>query len=124
MYEDLAGFRPLLPGYRRIEFRPEIADSGLDRVSASYESVRGTVATTWRRGPVGLELDVTVPPNATGRVYVPATRPEAVTEAGSGRMVVAADAPSVSFVGVEGDRVVFDVGSGQYQFRVTGEPGS
>jgi len=120
MYEDLGGFRPLEPGYRLIEFRPEIPASGLDRVSASYESVRGTVATAWHLGPTGLELDVTVPPNATGRVYVPASRPEGVREVGSGREVAAADAPSVSLVGVEGDRVVYEIGSGHYLFLVAG----
>jgi alpha-L-rhamnosidase len=118
LYEDLAGMRPLEPGYRKIEFRPQIPTEGLDTVSASYESVRGTVATSWRLVDGALELDVTVPPNATGRVYVPASSPENVTEVGSGRPVTAAEAPSVSLVGTEGDRVMYDVGSGQYQFRV------
>jgi alpha-L-rhamnosidase len=122
LYEDLAGLRPREAGYEEIEFRPEIPTTGLDWVSASYESVRGTVATTWRRSGGGLELDVTVPPNASGRVYVPAPRPESVAEIGSGRAVTAGEAPSVSLVGVEGDRVVYDVGSGRYQFRVASLP--
>jgi alpha-L-rhamnosidase len=118
LYEDLAGMRPTEPGYREIEFRPEIPTEGLDTVSVSFESVRGTVATSWRVVVGALELDVTVPPNATGRVYVPASSPESVTEIGSGRAVRAAEAPSVSLVGTEGDRVVYDIGSGQYRFRV------
>jgi alpha-L-rhamnosidase len=120
LYEELAGLRPLEPGYRVVEFRPEIPKTGLESVSVSYESVRGTVATSWRRTPAGLELDVTVPANATGRVAVPATRAEGVTEIGSGRALVAEHAPSVSLVGVQGDRVVYEVGSGKYQFRVAG----
>ena len=76
------------------------------------------MATRWQRTPAGLELDVTVPANATGRVYVPASRPEAVTETGGGATVAAALAPAVRLVGVEGGRVVYDVGSGHYQFRV------
>jgi alpha-L-rhamnosidase len=43
-YEDLAGIRPLEPGFRKIEFKPEIPTTGLDSVSASYESVRGRIA--------------------------------------------------------------------------------
>jgi len=121
-YESLAGIRPAAPGYAVVDFAPEIPAQGLDRVSASYESVRGTVATSWRRTAAGLELDVTVPPNATGRVRVPASGPEVVTEVGDGRVVKAEAAASVKLVGVEGGRVVYEVGSGRYQFRVAGAP--
>jgi alpha-L-rhamnosidase len=118
-YEDLAGIRPLEPGFRVIEFRPELPTGGLDGVSASYESVRGTVATRWKRTAAGLELDVTVPANSTGRVYVPAPSPRAVTEVAGGRRGVNAErADGVKLVGVEGGRVVYEVGSGLYQFRV------
>jgi alpha-L-rhamnosidase len=117
-YEDLAGLRPLEPGFRVIEFKPEIPAAALDAVSASYESVRGHVAARWQRTLVGLELDITVPPNATGRVYVPAPNPRAITETGTGEAVAADKAASVKLVGVEGGRVVYEVGSGRYQFRV------
>ncbi len=111
-YEDLAGIRPLEPGFRKIEFKPEIPTTGLDSVSASYESIRGRVATRWKRVATGLELDVTVPPNATGRVYVPASNSRAVT---------ADKADSVKLIGVEGSRVVYEIGSGQYQFRIANQ---
>ena len=116
-YEDLAGMRPLEPGYRTIEFRPQIPTTGLEAVSASYESVRGRIATRWSRTAAGLELDVTVPPNATARVAVPATSAKDVTEIGSGRAVIAERAPSVTFIGVESDRVVYEVGSGELQLQ-------
>ena len=123
LYEDLAGMRPLAPGYARIEFKPEIPRAGLDRVSASYESVRGTVATSWRRTATGLELDVTVPANATGRVYVPAPRAGGRDRSGRRRRRSRRPkSPSVKLVGVEGDRVVYEVGSGRYQFRVAVSP--
>jgi alpha-L-rhamnosidase len=117
MVEDLAGVRPLAPGYAQVEFRPGVPD-GLERASASHESVRGTVAGAWRRTAAGLDLEVTVPPSATGRVYVPAPGPQAVTEDGSGRALPAGRAPVVRLVGVEGDRVVYEVGSGTYRFHV------
>ena len=53
LYEDLAGLRTAAPGYGTLEFRPEIPTSGLERVSASYESVRGTVASSWKRTASG-----------------------------------------------------------------------
>ncbi|HKH91881.1 MAG TPA: family 78 glycoside hydrolase catalytic domain [Gemmatimonadaceae bacterium] len=114
-YEHLAGIRATAPGYRQIEIRPTMP-AGLDSVSASVETVRGPVATRWRRTAAGLELDVTIPPTSTARVYVPASNPGAVTEIGAGR-VEAAHAQSVTLIGAEGDRVVYEVGSGQYRFR-------
>jgi alpha-L-rhamnosidase len=118
-YEGLAGIRPLAPGYGRIEFRPMIP-AGLDSVSASIQTVRGTVASRWRRTRSGLELDVTVPAGATARVYVPASRAADVAEAGYGQPAPAERSPSVTLVGPAEDRVVFDVGSGRYLFRVAG----
>lgn len=119
LYEDLAGVRPLAPGYARIEFRPEVPRAGLDSVATTYESVRGTVAARWRRSADGLELDVTVPPNATGVVHVPAASAAAVTEAGAGPGgTLASRAPGVRLLRTEPGRVVYEVGSGRYRFRV------
>jgi alpha-L-rhamnosidase len=116
-YEDLAGMRPLQPGYALIEYRPEIPASGLDHVSASYESVRGTIASGWRRTPQGLALDVRVPANARGRVYVPAAHGDIVREVGSGTGVAAQNAGATPAGRAQG-RAIFEVGSGQYEFRV------
>jgi len=118
-YEDLAGIRALEPGFREIEFKPQIPTSGLESVSASYNSVRGPIAVRWKQTAKELELDVTVPANSSGRVFVPATKPTNVMEVGSGKSGVAASAPNVKFVRVAGDRIVYEVGSGEYRFRVT-----
>jgi len=120
LYEDLAGIRPAAPGYAVVDFTPRIPASGLDRVSASYDSVRGRVASTWRRTPAGLEIEVTVPPNAVGRVHVPAKDPRDVTEAGEGPAVRAEEAPSVRLVGSDGEGLLYEIGSGRYVFRVAG----
>jgi alpha-L-rhamnosidase len=117
-YEDLAGIRALEPGFKKIEFKPQIPTSGLDKISASYESVRGTVASRWQRTANGLEIDITVPANAMGRVYLPATDVKAVTETTGGKAVQADKAKSIKLMGIEGNYVVYEVGSGRYQFRV------
>ena len=108
-YEGLAGIRPAAPGYAKIVVRP-LVPPGLDSVSASIETVRGRVLSRWRRAGQGLELDVTVPTTSTARIYVPAANAESVREIGGGA--------GVTLVGLEGDRVVYDVGSGTYRFRV------
>lgn len=121
-YEDLAGVRPLEPGYRRIEFRPEVPGTGLDSVAVSCESVRGVVASRWRRSPDGLEFDVTVPPNAVGVVYVPALNVTRVVEGRAGATARADRAPGVRLLRTEPGRVVYEVTSGHYEFRVSGSP--
>jgi Bacterial alpha-L-rhamnosidase C-terminal domain len=99
-HEGLAGIQALEPGYHKIEFKPEIPTTGLESVSASYESICGRVAIRWNRVATGLEVDVTVPPNATELVYVPASNPQAATEAGKGKAVIADRAESVKLIGV------------------------
>jgi alpha-L-rhamnosidase len=114
LYEDYAGMRPVAPGYGVVEFRPGGSTDDRGPVSATYESVRGVVATRWQRTDDTFELDVTLPPTATGIVYAPARSADSVTEGG----VAATGADGVRLRGVEGDRVVFEVGSGSYRFRV------
>jgi alpha-L-rhamnosidase len=113
-YEDLAGIRPVEPGYRTIAFKPEIP-TGLNRASATYDSVRGTIGTRWRRTSAGLRLSVRVPANATGLVYVPASRRMDVTVTAGRR---GPGTHSVRRLGVQGDRIVYKVGSGRYLFQV------
>jgi alpha-L-rhamnosidase len=116
-YEGLAGIHPVMASYEKISIRP-LVPTGLDSVSASVETVRGRVASRWRRTGQGLELDVVVPPTTTARIYLPAANAASVTEIGERRGVPAERATGVALVGVQGDRVVYDVGSGRYRFRV------
>ena len=111
-YRELAGIKPAAPGYARIAIRPHLP-AGLDHVSASVRTVRGTVASRWDKLDSGLRLAVTIPANATAQVFIPATSPDDVTEG----QRPATEAEGVRFVRMDGDRAVFDVGSGTYHFR-------
>ena len=118
-YEELAGIQPLEPGYARIAIKPLIAsEHGIDRASASYDSIRGTIKSSWQQSAAGITMDVTIPANTTALVSVPGTDPTKVGELGSGRALLAKNAPGVSLVGVEEGAVVFRVGSGDYRFVV------
>lgn len=117
LFEDIAGYQPAKPGFAEIEFKPYVPTNGLDWVRASTDTVRGTVASSWRKTSGGFELDVTVPPNSTGLVYFPGTDPQHIAETGQGWAAQASTADGVELVGVQGDRVVYRVGSGTYKFR-------
>jgi alpha-L-rhamnosidase len=58
-------------------------------------------------------MEVTIPPNTTATVYVPAKEAEAVTESGS----VIDKAKGVKFLRMENNAAVYAVGSGTYQFQ-------
>jgi len=102
---------PQAVGFDRIVIRPQpVAD--LQWVKCSYNSVRGRILSNWQRAEGRLTLDVTIPPNTTATVYVPAKQAAAVTESDT----PAAKAQGVTFLRTENDAVVYAVGSGTYRF--------
>ena len=109
LYEDLAGIRPLEPGYRTIEFKPEIPATGTD----------GSVGVLRQRARPDRRALEAHRYRAGARRDRAAQRHRArscsrAEPAGRRRPIERA---SVRLVGVEGGRVVYEVGSGRYQFR-------
>jgi alpha-L-rhamnosidase len=115
MYEYLGGIRsdPAHPGFRHILIHPYPAGD-LTSVSVSHQSPYGKIASSWKRDAGKFSLDVTVPPNTTASVWLPAKEESAVTESGR----PAARAKGVKFVQVENGGAVFEVESGSYDFKV------
>lgn len=89
-YQSLAGIRPTSTAYETLRVRPyipaaavnsrvpentddtDLAPATLDHVSAAIDTVRGRVASDWRRRPDGgIDLSVTVPPNTEAEIWVP-----------------------------------------------------
>ena len=81
-------------------------------VKAEYASIRGPIATAWRRRADRFELDVTLPANTAATVCIPAPSAAAVTE--GGRPLAAAE--GVKFLRLENGRAVLSVESGRYRF--------
>lgn len=114
LFTRAAGMDTDGPGFKRILIRPEIIDpaKGFSWVKATYKSIRGDVTSAWKLDKGTFHLNVTVPGNSTATVFVPAEAADAVLESGK----PAANARGVKFLRVEGDRAVFEVGSGEYSF--------
>jgi alpha-L-rhamnosidase len=113
MYEYLAGIRsdPGNPGFRHAIIHPYPAGD-LTSVKASHKTMYGAIAASWTRQAGRFTLSVTVPPNTTATVWVPAADPSAVKESGH----AAASAKGVQFVRGESGAAVFEVQSGTYRF--------
>jgi len=113
MYEYLAGIRPdpANPGFRHILIHPYPAGD-LTFVKASHQSLYGKIAASWKKDGGAFTLSVSIPPNTSATVWVPATDAAIVTE--SGRSV--ARAHGVKFLRTEGDSTLFEIESGNYMF--------
>ncbi len=127
-YEALGGINvdPEHPGYRHIRIEPQVTRD-LTSVSATVGSVRGNVTSSWSHDPGIITLHVDVPVNASASVSVPkADEMTDVTIHEGGHTVwekghFVDGTPGVMAGKLDGKRVVFEVGSGMYNFRVTGE---
>lgn len=120
----LGGIQPAADavGYDSIVIRPQMV-KGLDWVRSSHRTVRGMIVSNWKREAGGVRMDIEIPVGSTAFVYVPAQRPEQISE--SGVTLV----PSAQVAGVELLRtkageaapdgcIVYVVGSGKYSFIV------
>ncbi|MCA9263388.1 MAG: family 78 glycoside hydrolase catalytic domain, partial [Planctomycetales bacterium] len=125
MFRTLAGIDSGTPGYGQIIIAPHPAAPGsngmhdpIQWVEASYDSIRGTIASNWKIADGKLMLSIDVPANTTAEVHVPAPSAQSITE--SGHPLDQAD--HVRVVRQEGDRVVVSVDSGHYAFVVDRAP--
>ena len=109
-YRDLAGIAPdeTAPGFKHTIIRPHPVP-GLDWVEAEHESAHGRVAVRWEQRDGRFRLTATVPANTTATVYLPARE---------GAAVKIAEPGGVTSRGREGDRAVYAVGSGRFEFEV------
>jgi alpha-L-rhamnosidase len=112
-YESLAGIAPdpAQPGFKHIVMRP-LPLGDLTFVKATHRSPYGLIASEWSKKDGRFDWRITVPPNATATVYVPAAGADAVKEGGK----PVAQARGVKLLRTEGGAVVLAVESGTYRF--------
>ena len=115
LYRVVAGINlaPEQPGYQRIVFKPRPGGS-LTSAAARLVSSHGLIESRWTLTGRTLNLDLALPANTEGVVYLSADSAQAVTE--SGRPLSQAD--GIVGVSADGGQVAVHVGSGRYSFRV------
>jgi alpha-L-rhamnosidase len=113
LYRVVAGLEvdPEEPGYKHIRIQPQPGGS-LTHARAVLNTMYGLAASAWELKDGQFHLEVTVPPNTRATVRLPHATLAQVTE--SGQAIDDADGVARAFQ--EGDAVIVEVGSGQYQF--------
>jgi alpha-L-rhamnosidase len=112
MFAYMAGIDTDKPGFKKIIIRPELGAGDITHASAIYHSMHGPIKSAWKIIKNRLILDVTIPANTTATVYMPTQDIAAVTEGDR----PAVNAEKVEFLQMQGNKAVFAVGSGRYQF--------
>ena len=114
LWRNVAGLNPddQHPGYQSFTIRP-LPTREVTWCQASYESIRGRIISDWKCDGGKFTLAITIPANTTATVIVPASDPDGVTESGK----PAAQSEGVVFLRSEPGAVVYQVGSGAYQFN-------
>ncbi|HEV2325800.1 MAG TPA: family 78 glycoside hydrolase catalytic domain [Terracidiphilus sp.] len=113
-------------GYRHIRIEPHVVED-LKWASATVQTVRGPVSSSWTHTPSSLALNASIPVGSDGQVQIAFPSDftsERVTE--SGRVIwenghfVPGDS-GVSGAKQQGNSLLFDVASGNYAFQLNGQ---
>jgi len=127
-YQALAGINVDAggAGYRHIRIQPGILED-LDWTSATVETLRGPLTSSWTQATGVVTLNVTIPVGADARIMIP--KPRGMTGhviEESGRVIwekgqfVPGDSGILKVMEEHNDLLI-QAGSGDYSFRLTGE---
>jgi len=112
MFRSLLGIETDGAGFKKILMKPELGE-GITWAKGHYDSIRGRIGSDWKIEDSAFDWKITIPPNSTATVFVPAKDASSVTESGK----PAGDAEGVKFLRMENNTAVYAVGSGTYQFQ-------
>lgn len=115
LYEVAAGIQydPDVPGYQHFYLQPQ-PGGGLTHASATYDSIRGTIKSSWQQKEEGTLYEFTIPANTTASVVLPSGSAAAINE----NSIPLDEVDGVSQVQTAAGVVSFDLVSGDYQFFV------
>ncbi|MCU1461681.1 MAG: alpha-L-rhamnosidase domain protein [Acidimicrobiales bacterium] len=117
--QTLLGVTPVAPGFASFDLTPPL--HVLAYASGSVPTPHGTIEVHWSRptaGTVPFEVDVTVPPNTSATVRLPARDVAGVKDAG----VAIRRARGVASVRMDGAYAVVKVGAGSYRLTSSHVP--
>ncbi len=114
LFEDLGGIKsdPAQPGFKHVLMDPTPVGD-LQAVAATHRGPYGWIQSRWRRQGGRFAWEVTLPPNTTATLLLPARAVAAVTEGGK----PLARVPAVRVRGWAAGHALLTIGSGHYAFQ-------
>jgi alpha-L-rhamnosidase len=120
-YRHLAGVSCLAPGWERIRVQPGLVP-GLDFVTCTLQTMRGEIQVAWERQVDRFTLTVKVPVGAQAEISLPELGANMQIYEGQtllrGESQTAISSPEIRFLHHTEKWLVYEIGSGFYQFRV------
>jgi hypothetical protein len=104
-YHDLAGIRSDGDGFKQIIIAPQPVGD-VTWTKTSYHSIRGKIISDWKRDGGKFTLKISIPPNTTATVFVPAKSAGTATASAGAKLLRP-----------ENGCAVFVAGSGDYTFQ-------
>lgn len=115
--EGLAGIKTDLehPGFKHFVLKPGLVDDpSLTWVRAHHDCIHGRITSHWQRADnLDFAWEVSVPPNTTATVILPATDVNTATE--GGRPI--AESPGLKQINHTADQLILEVQPGRYHFQ-------
>jgi alpha-L-rhamnosidase len=104
-YRSLLGINAAATGFKKIVIKPQPA-GGINWAKGTYQSVMGIIKSDWKKEGDKFLLHVSIPPNTSATIFIPAKENKAITE----------NAKQVNVLRYEKGYAVVEVGSGDYSF--------
>jgi alpha-L-rhamnosidase len=113
MYAVIGGIDldPEQPAYKHVIMHPCPGD-GLTYAAAQLHSMYGPIRNHWTHEKNHFDWQVSIPPNTTATLYLPAAEVSLVSESGC----PLSRTNGVTFIRMENDNVVLSIVSGEYKF--------
>ncbi len=107
------------PGFKNVIIKPYFPKK-LDRVRASIDTMRGTIASGWERLQDAITMDVKIPFNCSGKVYIPMKDGCSCEVLLNNEIILKEkqywDTTHCRYGGTEANNVIFHIDAGEYRF--------
>jgi alpha-L-rhamnosidase len=123
LFYHVAGIQSAQPGFEEIILKPSVAMQ-LNHASGVVNSVRGEITSNWSKTDDDFNWLVRIPANIKGTLYIPTLERGSNVAIYEGESLVwntetADTVDGLSYLKTEDDFIVWNIGSGTYNFIVT-----